>query len=218
MAKDEPETEAEESATEETKDDLPSTEELLGDTLFTTAAAGDSAISIPAADSAGDGPGPAQGQAAQMSLIAQYTKDLSFENPNAPQTFSEKEAPKIDVAVDVVARQVSAEQYEADLKFSVRAAYGERTGFVAELVYSGLFGIRGVPPEQIQAVCLIECPRLLFPFARRILADATRDGGYPPLLLDPIDFMALYQQRVQQEQAEDGKAGSNGSGKVEAKG
>jgi preprotein translocase subunit SecB len=154
-------------------------------------------------------PGEAtQEEVAQLSLMAQYVKDLSFENPNAPNSFQEKESPKIDVSIDVRARRVGDEHYEVELKFAVKASHSETTAFVAELLYGGLFGIRNVPEEHLEALCLIECPRLLFPFARRILADATRDGGFPPLMLDPIDFVALYQQRSK----------ANGEGKSEGEG
>jgi preprotein translocase subunit SecB len=143
------------------------------------------------------------GTAPQLAVLGQYVKDLSFENPNAPASFQAKEPPKIDVAVDLRANRVAEEVFEIDLKFSAKANQGEKTSFVAELVYTGLFGIKNVPEDQLEAVCLIECPRMIFPFARRVLADTTRDGGFPPLMLDPIDFVGLYQQRLA-ERAEKG--------------
>jgi preprotein translocase subunit SecB len=141
----------------------------------------------------------------QLAVLGQYIKDLSFENPNAPASFQAKEQPKIDVAVDLRANRMAEEVFEIDLKFSAKATQGEKVAFVAELVYTGLFGIKNVPADQLEAVCLIECPRMLFPFARRVLADTTRDGGFPPLMLDPIDFVGLYEQRIaeRQEKGED---------------
>jgi preprotein translocase subunit SecB len=145
--------------------------------------------------------------APQLAVLGQYVKDLSFENPNAPESFQAKEPPKIDVAVDLRANRMAEEVFEIDLKFSAKALQGDKTSFVAEVVYTGLFGIKNVPEEQMEAVCLIECPRMIFPFARRVLADTTRDGGFPPLMLDPIDFVGLYQQRLaEREQKGEGAA------------
>ena len=152
--------------------------------------------SKPQADAAAGGEPAQKTTAPQLAVLGQYVKDLSFENPNAPASFQAKEQPKIDVAIDLRANRMAEEVFEIDLKFSAKATHGEKTAFVAELVYTGLFGIKNVPPEQIEAVCLIECPRMIFPFARRVLADMTRDGGFPPLMLDPIDFVGLYQQRL----------------------
>jgi preprotein translocase subunit SecB len=143
-----------------------------------------------------------EGQQIQVGVIAQYTKDLSFENPNAPGVFQKQteSKPQIDVNVNVNARKLNDEAFEVDLKITANAKQGEDTAFVVELVYSGLFGARNLPEESLQPFLLIECPRILFPFARRIIADATRDGGYAPLLLEPIDFAALYRQHLAQQQ------------------
>ena len=139
----------------------------------------------------------------QAGVIAQYTKDLSFENPNAPGSFQAgaEGQPKIDVNVGVNGRKINDETYEVELKISAVAKQGDSNTFVVELVYAGLFGLRNVPEDVIQPFMLVQAPAILFPFARRIIADATRDGGYPPLLLDPIDFGGLYQQQVAQQQA-----------------
>ncbi len=118
-----------------------------------------------AAGAAADPGGAAEEPLAQLALMAQYVKDLSFENPNAPNSFQDSESPKIDVSIDVRARRVGDEHYEVELKFAVKATQKEETAFVAELQYGGLFGIRNVPEEHLEALCLIECPRLLFPFA-----------------------------------------------------
>lgn len=158
-----------------------------------------------------------QSNAPQLAVLGQFVKDLSFENPNAPASFQAKEPPKIDVAVDLRANRMAEEVFEIDLKFSAKASQGDKTSFVAELVYTGLFGIKNVPDEQLEAVCLIECPRMIFPFARRVLADTTRDGGFPPLMLDPIDFVGLYQQRLA-ERAEKGEGPAGAAMPVPPKG
>ncbi|WP_321395759.1 protein-export chaperone SecB [Emcibacter sp.] len=136
----------------------------------------------------------------QVGILGQYIKDLSFENPTPAQTLQKlaNEKPSMDINVNLNARQLGEEVYEVDLKISSTAKAGEDTAFVVELVYSGLFGAKNVPPEALQPFLMIEAPRMLFPFARRIVADATRDGGFPPLMLEPIDFAGLYAQQVQQ--------------------
>ena len=131
----------------------------------------------------------------QIGLLAQYVKDLSFENPNAPASLQSNERPQIDVTINVNARRVGDEGYEVELKTSVTAKQGDKNAFIVELLYAGLFGIRNLAEENVEPFLLIECPRLIFPFARRIIADATRDGGFPPLMLDPVDFAYLYQQQ-----------------------
>jgi preprotein translocase subunit SecB len=137
----------------------------------------------------GDDTAPAAG------MISQYIKDLSFENPNAPAIYQQGAAPSIDVQFNIGAAQVGEEVHEVTLKIEVRAEAEGQVAFIVDLSYAGLFGFRNVPADQIQPFMLTEAPRLLFPFARRVLADATRDGGFPPLLLEPIDFGALYLQQ-----------------------
>ena len=147
----------------------------------------------------GGGTEPSATQAAQpgIHVLGQYIKDLSFENPGAPRSLrSSEKAPKLDVNVNVNARPQSANEFEIELKLEAKAMRGQETLFIAEVTYAGLFQIRNVPQEHVHPLLLIECPRLLFPFARQILADATRQGGFPPLMIDPIDFAALYRQRV----------------------
>lgn len=136
-----------------------------------------------------------------IGLISQYVKDLSFENPNAPAVFQSPNAPDINVGFDIGAAQVGDDVHEVTLKIEVRATIDGKTAFITELVYAGLFGIRNVPDEHIQPFMLGEGPRLLFPFARRVVADAIRDGGFPPLVLEPIDFNALYYQQAEQQAA-----------------
>jgi len=134
----------------------------------------------------------------QISLLAQYVKDLSFENPNAPAVYSWQSQPQIDIQFNISNQKAADDVFEVALRITAKAAADEGTTFAAELVYAGLFGIRNIPEEQLPPFLYAEAPRLLFPFARRVLADATRDGGFPPLLLDPIDFGALYMQQQAQ--------------------
>ncbi len=144
--------------------------------------------------------GEAQGPS--LNVLVQYVKDLSFENPNAPNTLATQQTgPQIEINVNVGAQPLSATEFECELKLEAKAMLGEQVMFAVELVYGGLFRIQNVPEEHLHPFVLIECPRLLFPFARQILADATRNGGYPPLMLDPIDFVALYQQNAAQQAA-----------------
>jgi len=137
----------------------------------------------------------AQGPA--LNALVQYTKDLSFENPNAPQSLGPQEsAPNISIQVNVNARQLAETDFEVSLVLEGSAGEGAGTLFKFELDYAGVFRLTNVPADQAHPVVMIECPRLLFPFARQIIADAVRNGGFPPLYIDPIDFHALYQQRV----------------------
>lgn len=153
---------------------------------------------------AASGAGAAQA-APQIMVMAQYIKDLSFENPRAPQHFAPgQDAPQVSINVNVSAAALAEDQYEVTLSMEATAMQETDTVFVIELVYSGVFGLGSVDENQRQMMLLIECPRLLFPFARNIVADVTRDGGFPPLLIQPIDFVALYQR----QQAEAGAAGT----------
>lgn len=132
-----------------------------------------------------------------LVLNLQYTKDLSFEVPGAPEIFSTlREQPRVDLQLDVQARpiQEGGNVYEVALQIRADAQAQDQTCFIAELTYCGIFTIT-VEPQVLEAVLLVECPRLLFPFARNILADVTRDGGFPPVMLAPIDFVALWQSR-----------------------
>jgi len=138
----------------------------------------------------------------QVGIVAQYVKDLSFENPNAPRAFQMQGQPQIEVNVNVQARRVSDDMYEVDLKVEATAKAEGQTSFIVDLLYSGLFGLRNIPEEALEPFLVVEAPRILFPFARRIIADATRDGGFPPLLLEPIDFAALYMAQRQAQMGE----------------
>lgn len=137
----------------------------------------------------------------QIAMLNQYVKDLSVENPNAPQSFSWEGAPQVDVQVNIQVNSVTDEVHEVMMKLGVKSEMDEGVQFGVELEYATLFGIRNVPADQAHPFLFGEAPRLIFPFARRIIADAIRDTGYPALVLDPIDFNALYlQQRAQAEQ------------------
>lgn len=137
----------------------------------------------------------------QVALIAQYVKDLSFENPNAPAVYQWQDQPQIDVQFNISSQGVGEDVFEVALKIDITAKVQDKTAFQVELLYAGLFGIRNVPEEQMQPFLLAEAPRLIFPFARRVVADAIRDGNFPPLMLEPIDFGALYLAQQQQQEA-----------------
>lgn len=137
-----------------------------------------------------------------IGLISQYVKDLSFENPNAPASYQWQSAPQVDVQFNIGAEGVGENLFEVVLKIDVSSKADEGTAFVIELQYAGLFGVRNVPEDQLQPFFLAEAPRILFPFARRVIADAVRDGGFAPMLLEPIDFHGLFMQQSQQAQAE----------------
>lgn len=145
------------------------------------------------------------GEATQpgLQILTQYVRDLSFENPAAP-ALAPPDGGNPDVSVDanVNARKLAENDYEVGLKFTIQAKFGDQVAFIAELLYCGVFRLIHIPENDIKPVLLIEAPRQLFPFARRILADVTRDGGYPPILLDPIDFLDLY-RRGEHAQTED---------------
>lgn len=144
----------------------------------------------------GNGAGASQPNP-RFSILAQYTKDLSFENPNAPRTLGpQQNAPNISVQINVNARQLAPTDFEVSLMLEGGAGQGAEMMFKFELNYAGVFRVENFPPEQVQPVVMIEGPRLLFPFARQIIAEAVRGGAYPPLYLDPIDFQALYLQRL----------------------
>ena len=149
------------------------------------------------ADDSGNGADAAQTNP-RFSVLAQYTKDLSFENPNAPRTLGPQQSPpSISVQINVNARQLAPADYEVSLMLEGGAGQGSETLFKFELNYAGVFRVENFPAEQVQPLVMIEGPRLLFPFARQIIADAVRGGSYPPLYIDPIDFHALYLQRLQ---------------------
>lgn len=145
---------------------------------------------------------PPAGGPPSLVVVAQYLKDLSFENPRAPMSFGDPSSPQIEVDVNVNARSLDKLNYEVELSVSARARRGADVVFVVETTYAGAFEIRNVPEDQLEAIMLVECPRLLFPFLRQVVADATRNGNFPPLMLEPIDFFAVYQQKNMQQPAQ----------------
>lgn len=157
-------------------------------------------MSMPTNGNAAANPPQPNAGVPQLSCLAQYVKDLSFENPNAPRSLQQTEPPQISVQVNVTATPVAESDAEVELKLEGKAEVGGSVMFSFELTFAGVFRILNVPQEQVQPIMMIECPRILFPFAREIVATSVRNGGYPPLLLDPIDFVSLYQQRLQAAQ------------------
>ena len=146
--------------------------------------------------------GPAEAPAPQLSVLAQYVKDFSFENPNAPQSLMPGQQPQIGIQINVDARPLADSDVEVSLRLEGKAEHQGNIMFAFELTFAGVFRIQNVPQESLNAIVLIECPRLLFPFAREIVANAVRNGGFPPLLLDPFDFGALYVRRQQELRAQ----------------
>lgn len=136
-----------------------------------------------------------------IAIISQYVKDLSFENPNAPAVYQWQGQPQIDVQFNIGSQKLGDDIYEVGLKIDVVAKHDNGTAFAVDLLYSGLFGLRNIPEEQLQPFLLAEAPRLLFPFARAIVAESVQNGAFPPLMLDPIDFGALYMQQAAQNRA-----------------
>lgn len=147
------------------------------------------------------GPGPQpeapQTPMPQVGVLVQYVKDFSFENPNAPRSMApSSQQPAININVGVDAAPLNQTDVEVTIRLEGKAEAQGMLLFGFELMYCGVFRIVNVPPESLQPAVMIECPRLIFPFAREIVATATRNGGFPPLLLEPIDFAALYRQRL----------------------
>lgn len=135
-------------------------------------------------------------EAPGIRILAQFIRDLSFENPRVPESLRQGAAqPQIEMNVEMNARGREDGFFEVDLKLSARASRDDGPVFMVELLYGGVFQVTGVPAEQLEPVLLVECPRFLFPFARRIIADVTSEGGYPPFLLEPIDFGGVYAAR-----------------------
>jgi preprotein translocase subunit SecB len=150
----------------------------------------------------------ASASAARFSVLTQFTKDFSFENPNAPRTLApQSQAPRINLQVNVNARQLSPTDFEVSLLLEGGAGEGPDSLFKFELNYAGIFRLENIPSDQMQPLIMIEGPRILFPFARQIVAESVRSGGYPPLYVDPIDFQALYMQRIAAAQANQAPAG-----------
>jgi preprotein translocase subunit SecB len=147
-----------------------------------------------------------QANAPRVQIVTQYVKDLSFENPGAPQQLAAR--PNIELGVDLSARQMEGPLFEVAMKLTVNAKVqgDDKPVFLVELTYAGLFQITNVPQDVLQQFLLIEGPHLLFPFARRIISDVVRDGGMPPLMIEPIDFAGLYRTKAAQLQQNQGRA------------
>lgn len=147
--------------------------------------------------SAATGAAATPGTEAQLAVLAQYVKDLSFESPAAPQSLQGPgQNPQLQVAVNVNAGPRGEDVYEVALNIEAHAKSDTGVIYNAELVYAGLFRLKNIPQQLLQPVLFVDCPTILFPFVRRVLADVVRDGAFPPLLLDPIDFRRLYAQNM----------------------
>jgi preprotein translocase subunit SecB len=143
-------------------------------------------------------PEPQPGQQPIFKILGQYLKDFSFENPNAPLSLAQQaKQPDINISVNVNARNLGPNDFEVELHLEAKASSEGKVMFAADLLYAGMFKLENFPANLLHPAVLVECPRILFPFARQILADATRNGGFPPLMLDPIDFGSMYQKRIQ---------------------
>ncbi|MDP4026419.1 protein-export chaperone SecB [Methylobacterium sp. NEAU 140] len=155
----------------------------------------------------GNGGGMPQGDAPTINALAQYVKDLSFENPNAPRSLQPKEGqgPQINIQVNVNAQQLSETDFEVELTLDGGAKMQNETLFAFDVKYAGVFRMLNIPQDQLHPAVMIECPRLLFPFARQIVAESVRNGGFPPLYIDPIDFVGLYRQKMME--AQEGQGG-----------
>jgi len=145
--------------------------------------------------------GPNPEKLPQLNVLTQYIKDFSFENPNAPRSLTPQQPPPaINIQINVSVKNLADIDYEVELKIEGKADSSGSVLFGFDLIYAGVFRIQNVPQENIPPLVMIECPRLLFPFAREIVAAAVRDGGFPPLLIDPIDFVGLYRQKMSELQ------------------
>jgi preprotein translocase subunit SecB len=145
--------------------------------------------------------GQAEIKPVQLNVLAQYIKDFSFENPNAPRSLAPlQQQPAINIQINVQAAPLSETDFEVVLRLEGEAENGETLLFSFDLAFAGVFRLLNIPRENVQPTVMIECPRLLFPFAREIIATAVRNGGFPPLLLDPVDFVGLYRQRMAEQQ------------------
>ncbi|MDA7598843.1 protein-export chaperone SecB [Alphaproteobacteria bacterium] len=161
----------------------------------------------PAADNTGAEEQGAARTNRQLVVHAQFVKDLSFENPNAPDILMESPGqPDVEISVNVGARKINDEQYEVLLNLSAKAVSGETALFLVELTYAGIVSAPGASDGELNPLIMIEAPRLLFPFARAIISDVTRDGGFMPLNIQPVDFVSVYQHNLAKQQEAAGQA------------
>jgi len=148
--------------------------------------------------------------APSAGVISQYVKDLSVENPNAPESFSWQDSPQLDIQFNIQARAIEGEVHEVELKVQINARSEAGVAYIVDLTYAGLIGMRNLEEPQMHAFMFAEAPRILFPFARRVIADATRDAGFTPVMLEPIDFNGLYiQQLAAQAEGQQGPSASD---------
>jgi len=151
----------------------------------------------------GNGVTPENAPPPQLNVLAQYIKDFSFENPNAPGSLAPQQTqPAINIQINVGAQSIGEHDFEVTLSIEGKAESNGSLLFGFELAYAGVFRIQNVPQENMHPLVMIECPRLLFPFAREIIATSVRNGGFPPLMLDPVDFVGLYRQNLERQAAE----------------
>ena len=145
---------------------------------------------------------PQTANAPSFALIGQYIKDLSFENPGAPASVMLGGAPNFNVGINVGVKKQTDDLYAVEITLNAKAEREKTVVFNVELIYGGLFRLKNVPEAQMPFLLMVECPRLLFPFARQVLASVTQQGGFPPLMMEPVDFNALYIQNLRSLQAQ----------------
>ena len=154
-----------------------------------------------------EAPAPEAGAGPMLQILAQYTKDQSFENPNAPDSLrNDQEAPGINIQIEIGRQMMADDTVEVTLILKADARRGDQVAFIAELEYAGLFAFQNVQAQEIQPMIMIECPRLLFPFARQILASMTQNGGYPPIMLEPPDFAGMFREEMMRRTAAEASA------------
>jgi preprotein translocase subunit SecB len=164
-------------------------------------------------DSSNSNNGSDPENAPQIGVLTQYVKDLSVESPNSPAVFQWQSQPQVDVQFNINVEKVSDEVHEVILKVSVGARSDNGVHFMIDLSYAGLFGLRNLPEDAVGPFLLVEAPRLLFPFVRQVIAESVQQTGFPPLLLEPIDFGAVFMQQLAQQAGEDGgNSGNSGTG------
>ncbi|MGF1500194.1 MAG: protein-export chaperone SecB [Paracoccaceae bacterium] len=144
-------------------------------------------------------------------MLAHFTRDLSFENVGVMEGTAQQGQPEISVNVGMDAGKITDDRYQVNMKINAKAVTGDNTRFLVELDYAGIFQFENVQQQHVHPFLFIECPRQLLPFARRVIADVTRDGGYPPLMLDNVDFAKLYRQRVEAARAKQAEGGDTGA-------
>src|SRR6218665_2583724 len=152
---------------------------------------------------------PQAGPAPSMNLVGQYVRDLSFENPGAPGSIMAGGGnPAFNVSISVGVKKQSDDLYAVELNLKAKANREETLLFNVELVYGGVFRLKNIPEAQLSGLLMVECPRLIFPFARQVLANVTQQGGFPPLMMEPVDFMAIYRQNLAALAAKQGEGGA----------